>query len=64
MSRYNLKPTVFRQTDAGELARTGGSPPPEIDLRVLADKVYELMKQELRLERERLGSMNFDRGER
>ncbi len=29
---------------------------PQIDLRALADKVYELMKKELRLERQRLGN--------
>ena len=30
-----------------------GPPEAQIDLRALADKVYELMKKELRLERER-----------
>ena len=28
---------------------------PEIDLQELADKVYELLRRELKLERERLG---------
>jgi hypothetical protein len=30
------------------------APVPQIDLRELAEKVYELLKQELRVERERL----------
>lgn len=59
MAFRSLKPTVSGQSDP-----TPGSTPPEIDLRVLADKVYELMKRDLRLERERLGSMNFGRGQR
>jgi len=32
-----------------------GAAAPQIDLRRLADLVYELMKKELRLERQRLG---------
>jgi hypothetical protein len=64
MSLPSQKPTVLRQTAPGEPAQPAGLTPAEIDLRALADKVYDLLKRDLRLERERLGAVVFGRGER
>jgi hypothetical protein len=61
MSSPDDRSRIFR------VAEGGGEPPAaagagqetaaeqEIDLQALASKVYDLLKQELRLERERLG---------
>jgi len=51
---------TFVQRAMGEGTASGETPvaaeqEPEIDLPVLADKVYALLKQELRIDRERLG---------
>jgi hypothetical protein len=40
---------------ARESAHSGGHKPQEIDLQALAEKIYRLLKEEARLERERLG---------
>jgi hypothetical protein len=41
------------QPGRGDPPRAGTTPDAKIDLQALAEKVYELMKQEARLERER-----------
>lgn len=63
MLSHSPKPPIFRQPAPAEPVQPAGTAPAEIDLQALADKIYDLMKHDLRLERERL-SLSFDRGER
>ena len=39
-----------------EAPATRSSPASEVDLKALAEKIYQLLKKEARIERERLGS--------
>ena len=63
MLSHSPKPPIFRQPAPAEPVQPAGTTLAEIDLRALADKIYDLMKHDLRLERERLGMLSFDRGE-
>ncbi len=49
----NDQPTVEPSRAAAQPERSAA--PPAIDLQALAEKIYELMKREARIERERAG---------